>query len=171
MYTNQIVCNTSHVLEIQSLDYSAFKWDQSSPLFSPHYTTTTVSCSSDARLHSALGFYFDFCWEAREHQSAEAETLLGYQKHRSSLCISSRISIDGTVHQDDFDSHAWFVAMTLPDHFPSHGCCCNSPLSPLLTSTFSICGQDHSCGLRNSPIWLRGFFFFLEVGGTGYPMW
>lgn len=75
-----------------------------------------------------MGFYFEFfdgfyiMAYSNMHKNALFVKMMlfsGRRSIRSSLCISTCVSIDGTVHQADFDSHAWFVAMTLLDHFLS----------------------------------------------------
>lgn len=138
MCTNQIVFNISHKLQIQYfiiIDYSTLRRNHH-PLLKLFFTTYCRCCFLLPWQTTAFdfGLYFEFfhwlyimTWQENP-QFAMAEALLRCQKHYSSLCISSCISIDGTVHQADFDS-AWFVAMTLPDHFLSHGCCC-SPHPP-----------------------------------------
>ncbi len=139
MYTNHIVSHSSHVLEIQSSHLSAFKWHlhHLSNYFSLRILWLQLLAplmDSCIRLcaFTLTGFIPWLLLTSKRKPSFQRQRLFsGIKKPRSSLCISSRISIDGTVHQADFDSHARFDAMTLPDHFLSHGCCCNSPLYPL----------------------------------------
>lgn len=101
----------------------------------------------------------------QENTQFAKASILGDQKHHSWLCISCRISIDGTVHQADFDSYAWFVAMTLPDHFLSHGCCSNQPLIP----PPYLLSDLHCSYLRPiSQLWLKIKLFRL-IKTTFFP--
>lgn len=81
-----------------------------------------------------------FCIDTKK-----TEASFRYQNHPSSLCISGYISIGGTVHQADSDSHPSFVVITLLDYFTSHGSCFILP-PPHWPPTVNICGFDHSCG-------------------------